>query len=442
MCFSKRTYEDNYCENTVSEILRGKRDLLSLDFKKEEDKSVALKCIEARLDLAYKLDPSVPEQKDVLKDWLKDDYTNFLKLKKVQQQDASLLDYYLYSKFIKDNAQGSDVTITKSFSNKTTLTLSYVTKEGELVTYYDKNLGYPVKLKTEADVRIRLTAPLKLVSKIDLNISSLDLKVVTYNVRNVINNSLRQTIIKEINDRNLSYFDLSQYFASLASAVKADLETIFADYGFEVDDVYIVNIGIPSDSVKMIESQLFAIAEQKRVKDFENEMEAQSLKFYAEKAAIHNKYPEFPLGLTEAEKDFALRRYKERLGKDTAYSAELSDDKLDTRESFSVQPVKPVSSLKTNAIDKPTKSYARIALVAMSVIGFIITLSLFLASGGLAGFIALGISLLVIGTFITVAYDRIKTYDPNGKSYVQYNRELKERAQASSEIRKADREKD
>ncbi len=442
MCFSKKTYEANYCESTTNEILKGKKDFLSLDFTKEADKSIALKCIESRLDMAYKLDVTIPDQKDVLKDWLKKDYRNFLKLKKAQQQDESLLDYYLYTKFIKDNAQGSGITVTKSFSNKTMLALSYTTKEGELITYYDKTLGYPVKLKTKADIKMRLIEPLKLISKIDLNISSVDLSVVTYNLHNVINNSLRQTIIKEINDRNLSFFDLSQYFASLASAVKADLKTIFADYGLDVDDVYIIDIGIPSDSVKMIESQLFAIAEQKRIKDFENAMEEQSLKFYAEKAAIHSKYPDFPIGLTEAEKDFALRRYKERLGKDTVYSTELSDDRLDTRESFSVKPVNATSAIKNSAIAQPTKSYARIALVAMSVICFIITLSLFLAVGGMAGFIALGISLLAIGTFITVAYDRIKTYDPNGKSYAQYKRELKAKASSSSEIKKADREKE
>ena len=404
------TAEEKAIQERTRAIINGKAKFSELNFAEKIDRAVALNCIHAKTSWALTLDVTVPEQLTVLKNWIKEDCRNLFLLD-ASQLCAPLIDIYLHTKFTKAPAykDNKEVTIIRSYDNYMVFNYVYATKEGEVVSYFDEKLKLPIKLKTKAEVKLKMLDSFAFVKKMDVNLQLIDISIANERMESVINDCLREAILEVIESKNVSFFELPKYYAAIRSECVTRLQEKMTAYGMNVEEVKICAIDIPNNTAQLLESQYFALAEERRVKEYENEMEERALKFYEYKASIHNKYPEFPITLTEAEKDFALGRYMKRIGKADEYYTEIVNENLAEREQAGSGTL--TSKGKENTVEAPVakkksgmKLISTIVFAVVMLVGIIVAI----AASTVAGLVLLGIAILAYGMFVIVNYDKFK----------------------------------
>lgn len=318
---------DTNIDVIVREIWDGTKDLNALDFTLKENCQIAEECLKQHNILAKKLDSSDPIQCKILENWVRGNYRNLLLLDPVQL-NHSLVDAYLERKFADIKLENDKVSVGKSYSNQQVISYEYETHEGEQVCYFDKSLGMPTSLIAQISLKIKIINALALVEKIDIEISRVDLAVVVGFIHNSVTDTLREITSQLIEKGHLNYYDLNRMYIDIGKLLVSALNAKLSACGLQISDLRIRSIEIPNNTGEMLEKQYFALSEQERIRMHEYKMEAESLKLYEAKAAIHNKYPQFPITLTEAEKDLALNRYLKRLGKDKELSADIKSQTL------------------------------------------------------------------------------------------------------------------
>lgn len=375
--------------STVKSILEGKVDFLSLDFTTEQGKEIALKCIDAIQIFALRLNAEDVAQRKVLKRWIEKDYKRLLLLDRAQRH-AELINVYLEHKFqeqlqkwIDDKKPiTGDLSIDRSYTEQQVITYKYATKEGEEICYFDNGLGIPVKLKTQAAFKFKITNAQCLVEKIDVELNRVNLGLVVNLINSAVHNCMRDVVLSTIEMQKLSYYDLPRFYTAIKDNLAEKLQAQFNDYGISVAGVNIIDISITNNITEKFEKEYYKFAELARKKEFENKLEAASLTLYEQKAMIHDKYPNFQMSLTEAEKDRALERYLERTGhkqelanlevkQDNLGKRSKADDIFDTAAEFPV-PQEPEAPIPTN---KYRIMYGVIAAV-LCVLGAVLTVLL------------------------------------------------------------------
>ncbi|MBQ0099587.1 MAG: SPFH domain-containing protein, partial [Firmicutes bacterium] len=321
-----------------NDVLSGAREFLSLDFSDPIESKVALDCVIEKENYVYLLDVNDKAQMNVILSWLKlcksreEKYVKIFKLLRKQLSKENL-DFYLYEKFEEGkDAFDKCLDIYKGFTSNVILSYDYETKEGETLCYFDKALGVPTKLRVNANFKLKIVDSVKLIEKLDVNIASVSLDCIIAMVNNSLNAILRDAILPIIEDENLSYYQLSRNYTLLGNAIISKAKSVLGIAGIEVAEINIRDIAISNNSGKMLEEQYFAIAEEERIKEFENRVEEASLALYERKAMIHEKYPSYPVTLTEAEKDFAFERFLKKQNKGKVYSTKLDEIELEQRE--------------------------------------------------------------------------------------------------------------
>lgn len=306
----------------VQNILEGKEDFLALDFSSAQGREIALRCLNSKQLLCRRLSVSKPAQLEVLKQWVEQKHENILILN-VEQRTKELVDIYLEKKFRKqldDWARSEEkepleesVSIIHSYTKQQLICYDYETKKGEIVSYFDEPLGIPVKLKTEANVKLKLLDALKLVKKIDIELERVDLTITIDLINNIFVENLRAALLEIIDGDQVSYYDLPKHYGDIRELLAEKLQAAYTKCGLSVAELKIKDISLMNNIDEHLENQYFNLARTARVKEFEYKQEEQSLKLYEKKAKIHATYPDFQLGLTEAEKDLALERYLKRI---------------------------------------------------------------------------------------------------------------------------------
>lgn len=411
-------------------ILAGKKEFLSLDFSDPKDREIAYACLEARPQLyVLSLDAGDENQREVLARWVNAKYSNIILLKE-EQRHSELIDIYLFKKISESEGYKKNkmLTLFKSYEHKLSITFNYKTKEGETICYYDNKLRLPLKIMTSAVVRFRVVDSLALVKAIDVELSVIDLNLLVATLNTVVNSCVRKAIFDTIDEYSLDYFELSKYYREMDEKIKATLAIDLRKYGLEVAEANIVGITIPERTSAKIEGQCFAIAEEERVKDYENRMEEISLKHYERKAEIHSKYPDFPVTLTETEKDLALNRYLKRNGVEKTYTA-IDTPKPEER----VDPGRgSETKLEVTEPEPPKKpKYANALAIYISL------LCVGILAGGLtmiasvsAGLIVLGVVVLGFGLYAAINWNKIKDAQNGKKEYKKLEDEYKKELMA------------
>lgn len=413
-------------DETVTRILSGQKKFSDLDFSVSKDRRVALDCIKAKQDYVFSLNADNEFERMILKEWVRGDYRNLLVLKK-EQWHKELIDIYLFLKFTKgaDYQSDSSLSILRGYDQKLMFIFSYVTKEGETVAYFDKTLGVPTKLKTTATIKLKLLDSASLVKKIDISLQWLDRKLVLAQLNNVINGVLRDIVLSTIEENNVTFFDLPRYFTYIGEKIKSELEKALLTYGLSVSDVNIINIVIPNNTGEVLEKQFLYLAKERNLREFEHDMESASLKFYEQKAAIHEKYPEFPITLTETEKDFALERYLKRIGKENSHTEDIVEESLEKRDTDLKGSLTKTTLKMPVAPEEPPKSKTLAIFISLFAVAIVVAGLLFIASK-VAGFIALGVVILGFGLYATFAFDKLKKSGAADKRHKEYQRQYEE----------------
>lgn len=329
-------------DERVVPILERRQELTILDINREDDRAAICTCLKSDVSLAKTLDLSRPDQLAILKVWLKDNYRNYLLCHNCGVQHPDLLFYYLKNKLRDDAYAGNQVStmaLATSLDKKLIFNYSYTTKQGETIAYFDQLLGVPTSLVVNANVKLKLLDAQKLLARIDIDVPYIDLSVITDFITCYLSRVVRDTVLSFIREKELSYYDLPQHYTALNQSVEENLGACLQDSGLVVVSCLIRDINVTDNTDVLLRHQFFALAEDERVKAHEQRLAQAALDLYERKAAIHEKYPNFPLSLTEAEKDLAMNRYLMRMGRDTTLRADIKEIQLGIRETRRVDKI-------------------------------------------------------------------------------------------------------
>lgn len=329
---------ENYQTTLIKkDIFEGRREFLDLDFSDPVESSIALNCINDKENYLYMLDTSDKNQLRIVLAWLNQAKTREEKYERVykllkDQLCKEVLDFYLFEKIAETKETYKDVLdVYKGFDNDVILSYDFETKDGEALCYFDKTLGIPAKLIVNANFKLKIVDSLKLAKKLDIGILYLSFNAVLNLINITINTFLRDSILPWMEEQNMTFYQLSRNYTRLGNIVLRAGNIALGEIGIELSDIHISDISLANNAEKMLEEQYFALAEAERVNDFEQRAGEASLALYEKKAEIHEKYPKFPVSLTEAEKDFAFARYMKKENICKPYSTRLDDLKLSSR---------------------------------------------------------------------------------------------------------------
>lgn len=396
------------------------------ELKEPRDLEIALFCLEHKRNFLAELSLDKASHMKILKNFVNKNYPNYLILSRYNLECEDLLSIYLYRKFVEATKEKKGISVMRSYEKKTVLCYRYETKKGETIAYFDKMLGVPTVLKVTADLKIKIVGSEKLLKAIDVEVNMIDLGLAGNYIDTIVGKNLRDIILNYVQKNDLTYYLMPQHYTTIGEEVKQTLNKTLGDAGLEICDLNILDITIPNNTNEMFERQFFAIAEAERVKDYEYRMENAALDLYAKKAEIHSKYPEFPVTLTESEKDFALNRYLKRIGVNTDLSADIESDELADREKQGTgtltktkmaEPIAPKEPKKPNAFRKVFLSFLSICLV-VSIVLLIVKLPV--------GLIFLGATVLLFGILASVKWNALKVGRSESKAYNEYKKQYED----------------
>lgn len=410
MCFKKREKDipvDAPIAEQARPYLEHKKRLTELDFSKVKDVEIAIYCLNVNPPMVQDLNVNVERELSILQIWIKRDYSNYLLCVKNKVDHTALLTLYLTEKLQKTlNSALEGVSLITSFDKKLVLNYMYETKRGETISYFDKALGVPTSLVAKANVKLKLIDAQKLVEKIDIDVKYIDMSIVTNFVTASLNRIVRDTILSFIATKNLSYYDLPQHYTLINGGILDNLREYFRTCGLDATEFALSDISVPNNTDAMLKNQFFAIAEAERIKTYEQRMESASLDLYERKAAIHSKYPDFPLTLTEAEKDLALNRYLTRMGRDTSLKADIEEKQLTDRTIANDGTVTTERKVSIPTYIKKSNKFRLVYGIMVALI-YVVSLSMFAIDIG-AGLVSLGIATLIAGMTAFFGYNRLK----------------------------------
>ncbi len=410
MCFRKKEEfipTDAPIAEQARPFLEHRRRLSDLDFENANNVEIAIYCLNANPTMARDLDVNDPRGLAILKIWVRKDYSNYLLCINNNVNHIELLTLYIIGKLYKTLGTGNEgISLLASYDKKLLINYQYETKSGETISYFDKNLGVPTALVAKANLRLKLVNAQVLVNRIDIALRYLDMALVTNFITGIINKNMRDTILSFINSNELSFYDLPQYYTDINQAVFAKLSAQFAECGLALTEFTLSDISVPNNTDKLLRDSFFAISEAERMKEHEYKMEKEALDLYERKASIHSKYPDFPITLTEAEKDFALNRYLTRIGKDTSLSADINDKVLENRKVVNKGTVTTERKISAPKLIKKSNKVRLIYAISVAVMYFIAFLCFI--PGVKVGFSLLACVTLISGVAGLVLFDKLK----------------------------------
>lgn len=386
--------------------LEHKKSLSALDARKKTDMEIVNFCLKSVPSMVTEFNLENTNELSMLLQWVTNDYSNYLICAKNGVTHIALLTLYVWKKMQATMSKDANMSLISSFDNKMVVQYHYETKQGETISYFDKVLGVPTSLVAVADMKLKLINAQKLVEKIDIDIRYIDAAIVSNFITATLCCIVRDDILSFISQNDASFYDLPHYYTAINQKILESLKTAFGSCGLEPTYFALTDISVPNNTDKLLQNQFFAIAEAERIKAFEQRMEKASLDLYERKAEIHSKYPEFPLTLTETEKDLALNRYLKRIGQNTALKAEIKEKQIPQR-------VKEKSGTVTVEHTAPAPTFVeknhkfRNVFIIISVVLLVFSFSMF-ALSIVAGLATLGSSILVCGLTAVFGYKKLK----------------------------------
>lgn len=421
--FDRKQTTNETIPERAQPFLEYRRRLGELDLRYNENITLALYCLSINPGLIKDLDLNDEFDAAAIEEWFmgcrkyRDSYgdehvlggpSSYFSCLRSGAESTELLALYLKSK-LKSTIEpvGKELSLFDSFDKKIVLNYQYETKRGETVSYFDQTLGIPTILTARARVKIKLIDVQKFVEKVDVSLREIDAKLVRDYLTVILNRVVRDTILSFIAEKNLSFYELPQAYTLLNQNITASLQKPLADAGLVLLNFSLSDIALPDDTNEMLKDQLFAIAETERTKALEQRMATQAMDLYERKADIHEKHPNYPVTLTEAEKDFALRRYLNRIGKDTRLRANINKKALKDRVMANQGTLTENGELLTPDGYKNKRNKFRIFFGVMATLLFLVAFGVFSSSLS-SGLIALGVAVLATGLTGILGYDKLK----------------------------------
>ncbi len=396
----------------AEKVLRGERALESLDFTDGKQVMSAREVLDARPAWVRRLDLKRPDHHKFVVDWLNAKTSDggpnefWSKLAQLdprtfmtdENNDNAILSLCLQKGLIEEKRLANFAPM-YSFTNQIVMNMNYETAVGEEIVYHDKLLDLPTSLVVRATMNFKILDTYKFMKFLDVHPQQINPTLVYSKIVPDISSVLRSAILSVIEELDLSYYRISTYYDVITGRVITMFNTLCAERGMQIVDLYIANIKIPSNVAKILEEkklEAMQIMEDIAVK---NKAERLALDNYEKKAQIHQKYPEFAVTLSEREKDNAVERYNIKNGNGRFHHikrADTDDGRKERKLGLGAQRnVKTFESDDTEPVKKPNK------FILLGILTLIVGIIIAIASGYAGGRTWFGVLVIATGIVLT-----------------------------------------
>ena len=399
-----RGLEGRTVESLVLDLVQGSLDVNALNLAISNHREAFLQALKERPALLTKVSKVNEAHFFTLAIQKNPEY--FIHLKRGQYTDK-LAQIFLFDRISKTAPEKSSQTILvrKSLDDKVVFTLSYLSSEDDELYYLDKELQVPVSLRSNIILTLKLDNAVDLIDKLDTHITQLGEQKIKSVILDIVANQYKTYLNSYITEKKIGYYTLCTSLNDVEDGFVKYIAKIFAPYGISVSDFVIKNIAIPKDIQNKLEDQAFKIRQRRSDVEADAEFAKLSLESYEAKLAIHSKYPNSEVSLTEYEKDLALKRYLTKVGRTVK-------ENVDHTINISRKALRADSTInKPEDIipDIPTKvNVFRRNFIILSVLAAIISLIVIASNPG-AGLIVLGVSILIFGLVAAFNVERFAT---------------------------------
>ncbi len=398
-----RGLDDKPIETIVVDLVQGVLDVNALNLAKANQRAAFLQALEERPAILTKVLKVNEAHFFTLAINKKPEY--FVHLKR-EQYTNELAQIYLFDRLNNSSDKSSQtILVRKSLDNKVVFMISYLSTEADELYYLDKELQVPVSLRSNVILTLKLDDAVALIDKLDTHVTQLGEEKIKGVISDIVANQYKSYLNSYITEKQIGYYTLCTSLNDLENEFTKYISEVFKPFGISVSDFVIKNIAIPKDIQNKIEDQAFKIRQRRADVEADSEFAKLSLESYEAKLAIHNKYPNAEVTLTEYEKDLALKRYLIKTGLDF-------DDEVDRTIDIDQKTLHADSTVfKPEDIipDIPTKpNIFRRNFVWTSVFAAILSIIILCVNAG-AGLIVLGISILILGLIAAFNTERFAT---------------------------------
>ncbi len=361
-----------------------------LDLSNKEIMNSALEGIGRNPVWAKQLNPKIANEKTLILNWLRgvkavnsagQEITPLVKLaptgkiayldeKKILTEEAhdnDIIRAHLNLIF-QNKGDVKGVSIFQSFHKENVLKLDFETQKGEEIVYIDKELELPIHILAKLELQLKIVDPFAFVKFIDVNVEQITVGIFLSKLNPIISLNLRAAVSEIIGETGIHYYEISKYYAAIATKLKEKLQKLFVDNGIELGDLYVKSTEYTNNVNEIFEERKITFLQKEQEILLRHKTEVMSLENYEKKAAIHEKYPSFEIGLTEKEKDNAIDRYLIREYGYKEENIQQVEEKTVKERDNSVGEIKKLSIIGGNFLKDKWKILKRFAGVAVTAI--------------------------------------------------------------------------
>ena len=438
-----------YLSPRTQAIIDGTVSVVDLDLSVAEDVADVRAAISAAPETVFsRLSLDDVASQEFLFAWVKMNPENLLQIP-ANLYFPEIMEIYFYHQ-IKETAPETSAdcnfTIYKGVDGYYSLDVHYETDEGEEIRYIDSQLKMPVAMRSKFDSRVKIYDIIKFLSAIDVDLATLTYSQISAYVKDMLLNAYRTVIMAVVDKKQVGYYSLARYYRTISGAMMSLFEGDFDRTGILLTEFQIRELALPQQALDQAADHYYAYRELEREMEFRNRCEQLSLDTYERKAEIHEKCQSFPVGMTEAEKDFAFDRFLKKMGRyerselkggydpnssklltQNKHRAGATPDEILRAPAAPMKPVMeqiptPPSYIPRNTT--PGFVFLLLLSIFMTAVAFYVSSAIF-GLGSFVGFVVAGIAVFVLGLYRahmeTVEYNNRK-FAPEYADYMKrYN---------------------
>lgn len=403
-------------EILAQELVNESEDINRLNLFKANQRNAFLMAIERRPKLLEAIKGTNAEH--FLTVAINANYQYFTYLKR-EQYSNNLAQLFL-GKRLEDqdvSEKGQSLIVQKSLDNKLIFNYSYSTIEGDELYYMDKELGVPASLKSGIRVSVKLLDAVMLIEKLDTHVTQLGANKICSTLTSIIASSYKAILNNYISENEVGFYTLCASRSALENEIKVKLGNLLREYGIAVNSLTIQKLAIPKDIQNKLEDQAFEIRKKRADMEANAEFAEMSLKSYAQKLALEEKFPNAQHSLTEYEKDMALHRYLIKTGREKEQKLDHSI-KLSQKGEQKDEAISQTEDIVPEVPQK--KNVFKIAYIVALIICVITSLACMFA-GVAVGLIMLGVTIIIFGAVAAFNYPKFRKEHVEGIEGEDYN---------------------
>ncbi len=360
---------ESLSNSRVQQIIDGTLPLSSLNLSVASDLTDFEAAVSASHDQVIgRLTPGDPDAMEFIYAWVQQDPTNVLKLFP-EQYFPEILEPYFLQQMKATQPQNESVrsfSIQKTMDGYYSIVMDYRTHDNEEIRYIDAQLRVPTTMTVRLEAHFKLVDILTFLTSLDIDLAALTYQKVELYLNALILDAFRPVMMVVLDKRQIGYYSLTRYYRAITDTVLDRFDANTEVTGLYMSQFKIREVNVPENVVQSMEDNYYAYRQYEQRLEADLRYADLALENYERKAAIHAKYPNFPVAATEAEKDLALNRmlkkmgvYEDPIAKDAHIEQPAVASAPDFRDEYFKQPArrpeKPLAPVAPTLPVKPQK---------------------------------------------------------------------------------------